>query len=206
MVLTGRPEIDWFSQGELGRSGLRPLRMVERRKERDRSAVNFQRDKGLISFSGPRGTQALPDGVQDRASWLAQLPLLVRATGLAMTEGLHLVVPVVTVRGDLSAWNFEVRQVDSLPDGQGGWLDCWRLIREPERPYDSRQEVWLSRKHGLVPVQIRITPVPGDESQALTLSLRSGLPAPSPDPTADPPDPADPADPASGAAHRRRPM
>jgi hypothetical protein len=61
-----------------------PDRMVERRQGRDLAAVNFQRDKGLVSFSGPSTTLPLPAGAQDRASWLLQLPMLaaaVQATG-----------------------------------------------------------------------------------------------------------------------------
>jgi hypothetical protein len=65
-----------------------PDRMVEQRQGRDLAAVNFQRDKGLVSFSGPSTTLPLPAGAQDRASWLLQLPMLaaaVQATGRPAT-------------------------------------------------------------------------------------------------------------------------
>ncbi|MFM2329715.1 MAG: hypothetical protein RLZZ494_1818, partial [Pseudomonadota bacterium] len=69
--LPGRPSQDWVSQGAVrtdALGGLSPERLLERRRERPLHAVNFQHDKGLLSFSDTPLTAPLHDGMQDRLS------------------------------------------------------------------------------------------------------------------------------------------
>ncbi|MCD2338867.1 DUF3108 domain-containing protein [Ideonella azotifigens] len=177
----GRGEQDWQSSGELGDQGLLPVRMVERKRGKDQHAVNFQREKQLISFSGPSGMQRLMPGTQDRASWLLQLPMIVQALagsdGLGVGVGTLVTLPVATVRGDLDFWQFEVQAGPPLQlPNQAHPLPAWRLVREPQRPYDQRIEVWLARERDMLPAQLRFTTVPGENS--LTLTLLDGLPPP----------------------------
>lgn len=177
----GRGEQDWQSSGELSAQGLLPVRMVERKRGKDQHAVNFQREKRLISFSGPSGMQRLVPGTQDRASWLLQLPMIVQALagsdGLGVGVGTLVTLPVATVRGDLDFWQFEVQAGPPLQlPNQAHPLPAWRLVREPQRPYDQRIEVWLARERGMLPAQLRFTTVPGENS--LTLTLLDGLPPP----------------------------
>jgi hypothetical protein len=174
----GKPEIEWRSSGELGDAGLRPARMVERRKGRETASVNYQRDKGYISFSGPPGIVPLPPGVQDRASWLVQLPLLAQAAGDDLAEGSGLRVPVATVRGELLYWVFVVDHADTLKLSTGETLRTWVLVREPDRPYDARIEIALARDRSMWPLRIVWGPMPGKEP--LILTLQEGLPPPPP--------------------------
>ncbi|MEZ0203447.1 DUF3108 domain-containing protein [Ideonella sp.] len=173
----GRGEQDWQSSGELGDQGLLPVRMVERKRGKDQHAVNFQREKRLISFSGPSGMQRLVPGTQDRASWLLQLPMIVQALGNGVDVGTLVTLPVATVRGDLEFWQFEVQAGPPLIlPGQAHAWPAWRLVREPQRPYDQRIEVWLARERGMLPAQLRFTTVPGEAS--LMLTVQDGLPPP----------------------------
>lgn len=173
--LAGRETLAWRSLGHVGPAGLLPDRMVEQRQGRDLAAVNFQRDKGLVSFSGPSTTLPLPAGSQDRASWLLQLPMLAAAVQAHWTAGHSSVsLPVFTTRGEDQLWRFTVAAEEPLPGPGGQLLRTWRLVREPVGPYDSRVEVWLARDHGLVPLQLRFTTPPAGEP--LELRLSEGLP------------------------------
>ncbi|MCA6215454.1 DUF3108 domain-containing protein [Ideonella sp. B7] len=175
LALDGREVQSWLSQGRLGSTGVEPLRMVEQRRGRDVAAVNFQRDKDLVTFSGPSGALPMTAGAQDRASWLVQVPVLAQVMSSHWAPGrATLSLEVYTVRGEGQRWRFEVAEAVTLPGPDGQPLRCWLLRREPLMPYDSRIEVWLARDHAMVPVQLRMTPVPGD--QALTLRLTDGLP------------------------------
>lgn len=173
--LAGRETLAWQSQGHLGPTGLMPDRMVEQRQGRDLAAVNFQRDKGLVSFSGPATTLPLPAGAQDRASWLLQLPMLAAAVQAHWTAGRStLSLPVFTTRGEDQLWRFSVVAEETLPGPQGAPTRSWLLVREPVGPYDSRVEIWLARDHGLVPLRLRFTTPPANEP--LELRLSDGLP------------------------------
>jgi hypothetical protein len=153
----GRP-IDRQSLGGFDDAGLAPLRLADRRNGRDVQAANFQRERGLITFSGPRWEWPLPAGAQDRLSWLVQLVAIASATPDALRDGAKLSMWVVGTRGALSAWHFEVR--GRQPDGAAS---AWWLVREPEHPYDLRVEVWLDPARGHWPLRLRQTQVPGGE-------------------------------------------
>lgn len=174
VMLPGRSPVDWFSRGEIGADGIRPMRMVERRQGRDRAAVNFQRDKGIISFSSSSRSFELAAGTQDRASWLMQLPMLALAYDTTLRTGSPLVMPMATTRGEVMLWLFvTVDQVPiKLPSGQV--VNAWHLVRQPERPYDLRIEVWLAADHSMLPVQLHLGVQPGDDP--LELSLLGELP------------------------------
>lgn len=165
-TLSGGSPIDWRSQGRFDRDGLSPLRMVERQKQRDRHAVNFQRDKGLISFAGPSQVVPLWRGAQDRLSALVQLGAIAQAWpgGLALGAQVHL--QVAMPRGDVDEWVFTLAGFETVDvDGQRTPVQRW--VREPARPYDQRVEVWLAPAVAELPVGLRWTTVPGGEPLSL---------------------------------------
>jgi hypothetical protein len=173
LALAGRPESGWVSAGHTGPEGLAPDRMVEERRQRPVKAINFQRDKGLISFSSTPGTVALLPGAQDRISWLIQLSGLAQALDDRLDTGTTLTLQVATASGLAELWTFRVEESLGLRiEGQPEQA-AWRLVREAQRPYDQRVEVWLARGNGLLPLQLRMTPVPSGE--ALLLTLRNPL-------------------------------
>ena len=171
--LDGRTWLDWGSEGERTAAGLAPERMVERIRDKVAHAVNFQRDKGIVSYAGPTRTDPLPDGAQDRLSWLVQLPALVRARGGVM-PGDRLAVPVAGPRGTLDVWWFEVQPTE-VRTVSGLMLPLVRLLREPARPYDLRVMVWLAPSFDQMPVGVAWGVEPGGEPLSL---WRHSLPVP----------------------------
>ena len=150
--VAGRSVVDWLSRGSLSEQGLQPQRMVERQREREVQAVNFQRDKGLISFSGPSRTAPLLPGAQDRLSWVIQLAAISRARG-GLQPGEVLRLQVAGPRGDVDEWRFTVQPVDErLLNGRRVGLT--HLLREPQRPYDLRVQLWLAPTMDHLPVGI----------------------------------------------------
>ena len=139
----GTPAIDWLSRGQWGSDGLRPERMVEHQRQRAVRAVNFQREKGLISFSGSPRSVPLGAQAQDRASWLLQLWAWARALPQPPRSGQTLQLAVASPRGDVDDWQFEV-QAPEQREVAGQRVTLIPLVRSPQRPYDLRVTVWLT--------------------------------------------------------------
>lgn len=164
----GAPWLAWDSVGAIDAAGLAPLRHTDRRRGRGIQAANFQRDAGKVSFSGPPLEHALPAGAQDRLSWMVQLAAIAAADPQRVGPGGRVSFLVVGARGDADVWTFvhagEERLL--LPDGSAATL---RLLREPQRPWDTRAEVWLDPARHFLPVQARLSN--GAEADALQLRL-----------------------------------
>lgn len=147
-----RTLVAWHSTGGFDDAGVAPQRFVDTRHGRAALAANFRRETGTVSFSGPPIEHALARGMQDRLSWMLQLaaiaaadPARVAADGVAMV--------VVGVRGDADVWRFEPLGAETL-EADGAALPALRLLRRPERPYDTRAEVWLSPAHHYLPLRV----------------------------------------------------
>lgn len=156
------------SRGRLDARGLAPERFTDQRARRAMQAANFRRDVGRISFSGPTHELPLHPGVQDRLSWMVQLPGIVAADPARRAAGQRIVLQVVGARGDTAAWTIEVLGVESVPT-RAGAVAALHLRREPRGPYDTRVEVWLDPARHYLP--LRATQQSGDED-ALELRLR----------------------------------
>jgi hypothetical protein len=168
--LAGRPPLDWHSGGGLDAAGVAPLRLVERKRGKDALAVNFQRDKQLITFSAStREVPSLP-GAQDRLSWLAQLAAIARArdTARPWQTGDTIELMVASPRGEVDRWRFTVLDATAGAARDAGPATL-HLLREPERPYDTRAEVWLAADVDYLPAALRLSTLPGSE----TLSFES---------------------------------
>jgi hypothetical protein len=148
--------LDWASQGQLDAAGVAPERFAVRRRGRDRQAVNFQREAGKITFSGPTHELPLVPGVQDRLSWLLQLPAIVAAAPEQFTAGATVLLFVAGARGDGDVWDFVVQGVEALGDAT-----ALKLVREPRRLYDTRAEVWLDPADHFLPLRVVQTPAGG---------------------------------------------
>jgi Protein of unknown function (DUF3108) len=171
--LFGSPLIEQRSQGGFDTAGLAPLRFADRRRGRDLRAANFQRDKGLITYSGPQVQYPLVPGAQDRLSWMVQLPAIAAAAAPgALAEGTRISMFVTGSAGDGDVWTFTVtgRETLALPRGA---TDTLRLLREPRRDYDSQVEVWLAPALGFWPVRARLG-TPADPAAAMELILQDG--------------------------------
>lgn len=165
----GQPAQGSASRGVVDADGVAPVRHAELRREREVRAVNFQREAGLISFSGPQARYPLRAGAQDRLSWMIQLPAIVQADSGLVRPGAQVTLFVAGTRGDAEAWRFEVLGRESLQLPAGDVADALQLRREPSRPYDTRVEVWLDPARGHLPVRARFTTLPGGTPLELTL-------------------------------------
>ena len=174
--------LDWVSRGRTDAAGMAPLRMVERQRGVEVRAVNFQRDQGIISFSGSTRALALFAGAQDRVSMLLQLVAIAQAQPGGLQAGQVLRMQVANARGQATEWEFEVLGEERV-EPNGTQVAAIHLKREPTQPYDQRVELWLAKDAGHLPVGLRFTQVPGRASESFWLS--SPLPAaPAPSPPA----------------------
>ena len=154
--VAGATLLEWASQGAIDTAGVAPERFAVRRRGRDSQAANFQREAGKITFSGPTHEVPLLPGVQDRLSWMVQLPAIVDAAPERFGAGTHISLFVAGARGDADLWTFNVQGVEMLGD-----VPALKLVREPRKLYDTRVEVWLDAADHHMPLRAVQTPVGG---------------------------------------------
>jgi hypothetical protein len=149
------------SVGLLDLHGLAPERHVETRRGRELRAANFQRQPaaeggGRITFSGPRFEHPLWPGVQDRLSWLLQLPAVVAAEPALGQAGGEVLLLVVGVRGEAAPWVFRVKGTGPLQLPAGEVAAALHLQRTPRHPHDTQVDVWLDPARHHLPVRWRL--------------------------------------------------
>ncbi|RVU49645.1 DUF3108 domain-containing protein [Rubrivivax rivuli] len=159
----GMGAVGWASVGGFIAQGLAPERHVETRRGRELRAANFQRPgmegvegPGRITFSGPRFAHPLWPGVQDRLSWLVQLPAVLAAEPALAQPGREVLMMVAGVRGDALPWRFEAVALEDLDLPAGLVRGALHLRREPLRAWDSRIDVWLDPARHFLPVRLRM--------------------------------------------------
>jgi hypothetical protein len=143
------------SEGRFESTGLEPERFVDKRLNGTSRAVNFQSDKGIITFSGPTHSYAWRLGTQDRLSWLIQLPSILAAESQRLAEGQRFAMVVVGARGEADVWTFKLVGWDTVATS-GGEVRCVKLLREARHPHDQQVEVWLDTQRHYLPVRARI--------------------------------------------------
>jgi hypothetical protein len=146
--VTGISVLDWASTGAIDNAGIAPDRFVIRRRGRDSQAANFQRDAGKITFSGPTHELPLVAGVQDRLTWMLQLPAIIEAAPQRFGAGSTVVLMVVGARGGADVWTFNVIGAEPVGD-----VVALKLVREARKPRDVQAEVWLDPTRGHVPLR-----------------------------------------------------
>jgi hypothetical protein len=146
----------WASVGMVDEHGLAPERQVETRRGREVRAANFQRDSGRITFSGPQLEFPLLPGAQDRLSWLLQLAAVLEANpGLAGAGG-EVTLFVAGPCGDAGPWTFKSQGAETAELPAGATAGAVHLRRSPDRPYDTRVDVWLDPARHHLPVRLRL--------------------------------------------------
>jgi len=161
------------SVGSFDAAGLAPERHVDRRRGRDQRAVNFQREGGFISFSGPPLTHTLEPGAQDRLSWMLQLPAILQANPALSAPGAQVSLWVASARGESDVWTFTVQGSEALELPGGRVEAALRLLRQPLRPYDTQVDIWLDPARQHLPVQLLLALRPGGEPTELRLQSLS---------------------------------
>ena len=173
-----RPPREWQSMGAFDAAGVAPRRLVEREKGRDRRTVSFDRERGVVRFSGASGTPAVAPGVQDRWSWIAQLAAIAEAGARRGERPARWDLQVAGLRGELERWTFRVLPPGEPPpelQPQGNELSAsgdrapalLHVLRAPEQPYDLRIEAWLSPSLHHLPAGLRMSTPPGPWSLSL---------------------------------------
>ncbi len=129
--------LNWSSKGGLDDHGVSPERFLTQPRRGGARAVNFQRDTGVVSYSGPTGQAALVHGAQDRLSWLVQLLALVQGHPAGQPAPDRMPIWVAGPQGDGDDWWFDIR-VTPTPQGP-----CWHFSRRMERRYEVEVDAWV---------------------------------------------------------------
>ena len=166
--IAGVSVLDWVSTGALDAAGIAPERFVIRRRGRDSQAANFQRDAGKITWSGPTHEVPIVPGVQDRLSWMVQLPAVIEAAPQRFGAGANVVLMVIGARGGADVWTFRVGGPDTV-DG----TPALKLVREARKPRDLHVEVWLDPARGHIPLRASLTQPEGGAPLELVLQAGS---------------------------------
>ncbi len=148
--------LGWTSSGGFDAAGLAPQRFLDRRTGRSARAANFQRDKGLITYSSGGAEHPLLAGAQDRLSWMLQLAAIVEADPARYGSGKKVSMQVSGARGDADVWTFVIAGHEAV-DLVGQRLPrALRASREPRKPFDTAVDVWLDPARHHLPVRLRL--------------------------------------------------
>ena len=156
------------SEGGIDAAGLAPRRFTDQRLRGSTRAANFQPERGRITFSGPSVEHAWAPGVQDRLSWMLQLPAIVDANPRLAAPGERITLAVIGARGDAAIWVFRFVAEEAVSAGAGE-VRALKFIREPRKANDTQAEVWLDPARHHLPVRARIGNPPDGEVLDLRL-------------------------------------
>lgn len=146
------------SRGRIDEHGLAPARFSD--KFRSEVAANFDRERGVVTFSANTPELPLQPGAQDRLSVTIQLAALVADAPQRFTPGTTLSIQTIGPRGG-EVWLFTFGAMEAL-DLPGGVLQGLKLWRQPRKPDDQKLEIWLAPELAYMPARIRITETNGE--------------------------------------------
>jgi hypothetical protein len=160
------------SQGQITPEGLAPRRCGD--KVRSEQAAHFQRDKGLITYSANTPDAPLLAGTQDRLSVFVQISGMLLAEPQRFGPGAVLNFNTTGAR-DSEAWAFQLAGMETLKMPYGT-IEAMRLLRQEQKQYDQRVELWMAPSMEHLPVRIRITQTSGDQVDLLLRSKEAPSP------------------------------
>ena len=160
------------SQGQITPEGLAPRRFGD--KVRSEQAAHFQRDKGLITYSANTPDAPLLAGTQDRLSVFVQISGMLLAEPQRFGPGAVLNFNTTGAR-DSEAWAFQLAGMETLKMPYGT-IEAMRLVRQEQKQYDQRVELWMAPSMEHLPVRIRITQTSGDQVDLLLRSKEAPSP------------------------------
>lgn len=138
------------SRGSIAADGLHPAEFEDKRTGRDAVRATFDWSAKVLTLHGKDGgaeTRPLPPDLQDRLSFAYAFAFRVPGTapvGVSVTDGKGISTSSYKVAG---------REKVSTPAGE---FDALKLEREKKAPEDRTSEIWLSAKHGYVPVRVLV--------------------------------------------------
>jgi hypothetical protein len=148
---------DMASEGRIGKAGIIPRTMTEKRRGRARTATHFD-ERGNITFSASGRAVPMRAGAQDRATWPLQLAAIARAAKGRLGAGVQI---QVGEEKDAGMYRFAVLGQEEIVTAMGT-LATWRLARlAAPGSYNARLDIWLAPGHQWYPVQLRSTEANG---------------------------------------------
>ena len=157
------------SKGAITPQGLEPLRYGEKITARGETAVHFQRDKGIVSFSNNKPSAALMAGMQDEVSVFFQIAAMLGGSPQQFVAGTEIPLQTAESRA-VRAMVFVVGKSE-LVDLPGGRVPTTYLSHTEPPAYEgaksSKGEIWAAPDLDYLPVRIRIT-----EPSGTTYDLR----------------------------------
>jgi hypothetical protein len=165
--VAGVAALDWISTGAIDAAGIAPERFAIRRRGRDSQAANFQREEGKVTWSGPTHEVPIVPGVQDRLTWMLQLPAVIDAAPQRFAPGASVVLMVIGARGGADVWTFDVVGPEAVGD-----TPALKLRRTARKLRDVTIEVWLDPARGHLP--LRALQTQADGGAPLELLLEPG--------------------------------
>ncbi len=157
------------SQGGFDAAGLSPLRFTDQRGHRPARAANFQRDAHKITYSSTHDEYALPEGSQDRLSWMIQLPAVLAAEPKRALPGGEVLMVVSGARADVAVWTFAFVAAETIETASGP-VRTLRFTRTPQGPKDLLADVWLDPARHHLPVRVQLSQ--GEDGDVLEMLLR----------------------------------
>jgi hypothetical protein len=148
---------------------LEPLRYGEKITARGETAVHFQRDKGIVSFSNNKPSAALMAGMQDEVSVFFQIAAMLGGSPQQFVAGTEIPLQTAESRA-VRAMVFVVGKSEVV-DLPGGRVPTTYLSHTEPPAYEgaksSKGEIWAAPDLDYLPVRIRIT-----EPSGTTYDLR----------------------------------
>jgi len=157
------------SKGAITPLGLEPLRYGEKITARGETAVHFQRDKGIVSFSNNKPSAVLLAGMQDEVSVFFQVAAMLGGSPQHFVLGTEIPLQTAESRA-VRAMVFVVGKSEVV-DLPGGRVPTIYLSHTEPPGFDggrsSKGEIWAAPGLDYLPVRIRIT-----EPSGTTYDLR----------------------------------
>ena len=157
------------SKGAITPQGLEPLRYGEKITARSETAVHFQRDKGIVTFSNNKPSVALLAGMQDEVSVFFQVAALLGGSPQHFVPGTE--IPFQTAESRAVRSLVFVVGKSEVVDLPGGRVPTLYLSHTEPPAYEgarsSKGEIWMAPGLDYLPVHIRIT-----EPSGTTYDLR----------------------------------
>ena len=149
-VFTVRGDAVRTSRGSIAADGLHPVEFEDKRTGRDTSRAKIDWAGKTLTLQAKEGaseTKPLPPDIQDRLSFSYNFAFRVpgaNPVGVSVTDG----------KG-ISTYSYKAtgREKVTTPAGE---LDALKIERQKKEPDDRSTEIWLSAKHGYVPVRILV--------------------------------------------------
>jgi hypothetical protein len=163
-VFALRGDASRTSRGSVAADGLHPLEFEDTRTGRDTARAKFDWSARTLTLQGKDGseTKPMPAHVQDRLSFnytFAFQPTPTAPVEVNVTDGKGL---------STSSYKAAGRETVKTPAGE---FDALKLERQKKNPDDRTTEIWLSAKHGFVPVRILVVEKDGTRIDQIATRL-----------------------------------